>query len=96
MNGYITYLVNPDQHTNAASSWPGYGDTREESQRNAKYWANQQPWVRTVPLSRAPRWAIAHAKDAAVIEVEAASMVRTLSAGEAKILDHYYAECAAF
>lgn len=54
---YITYLTNPEQHTNQAYSHPGWGETREESQRNARYHANQMPWVRTVAASRAPRWA---------------------------------------
>ena len=53
---YITYLTN-DSQTNTASSYPGIGTTKEEAQANSCYWANQQPWVRTVAASRAPRWA---------------------------------------
>jgi len=58
---YVTYLRDPDQHTNAYHTHAGYGETREESQANANYYANQLPWVVTVPASRAPKWARATA-----------------------------------
>ena len=60
---YITYLTN-SQQTNSAASHAGWGRTKEEAQAEALYWANQLPWVRTVPLSRAPQWAIAEAREA--------------------------------
>ena len=60
---YITYLANPNQ-TNKASSHAGYGQTKEESKAEALYWNNQLPWVRTVPFSRAPKWAIDEAREA--------------------------------
>jgi hypothetical protein len=52
--GFVTYLRDPDLHTNRAYTHPGYGLTREESQADALYYANQAPWVVTVPWSRAP------------------------------------------
>lgn len=54
---YITYLRHPEQHSNAAVSYPGWGETKEESRENSLYWPNQLPWVVTVAASRAPRWA---------------------------------------
>lgn len=54
---YITYLKHPELHTNSGFSGPGIGETPEESRANATYWANQDPWVVTVPASRAPAWA---------------------------------------
>ena len=54
---YITYLTNPESHTNAYDSYPGYGETKEEAESNSHYHPNQLPWVRTVPASRAPKWA---------------------------------------
>ena len=62
---YITYLSNPSQ-TNAASSHAGSGPTKEAAQAAATYYANQQPWVRTVALSRAPKWAKEEAREAAL------------------------------
>lgn len=86
---YICYLTDPDQHTNAAASWPGYGETKAEAERNARYWANQLPWVRTVPASRAPRWATVRAKDSAVRAAEAAEQERPLTPEEAATLAEY-------
>ena len=59
---YITYLPHPDRHTNAANSHAGFGATPQASQDAALYWANQLPWIRTVPLSAAPRWAVEEAR----------------------------------
>lgn len=61
---YIHYLPAEEQkwHSNKAASHPGIGRTVAEARENACYWANQAPWTRTVPVSRAPRYAI----DAAV------------------------------
>lgn len=56
MSIYITYLI-AGAPSNAASTHIGVGYTREESERTALYWANQQPWTRTRPFSRAPAWA---------------------------------------
>lgn len=61
--GYITYLRDPHLHTNTAASYPGFGQTPEESYANARYWANQAPWVVTVPFNRAPRWAQEASRD---------------------------------
>lgn len=61
---YITYLTNPEQHTNQASSHAGIGRTRKEAEDNACYWNNQDPFVRTVPSSRAPNWAMDEALEA--------------------------------
>jgi len=75
--GYVTYLVSPELHTNAAPSHAGWGETREEAYAAAFYWANQAPWVRTVPVSRAPRWAVEEANEGVPVhfhtEGEAAS-----------------------
>ena len=60
---YITYLVHPERHTNAWISHAGIGASREEAQRNSYYHANQSPWVQTVPISRAPQWAIEQAEE---------------------------------
>ena len=60
---YITYLLDPELHTNKAVSYAGYGDTKEESKANSLYWPNQLPWVRTVAASRAPRWAQIEAQE---------------------------------
>lgn len=57
-DGYYTYLKNPEQHTNKASSHVGWGRTRKESQDAAQYWANQVHWTVTVPASKAPRWVV--------------------------------------
>ena len=54
---YITYLNNPEHHTNSANCHAGIGKTRREAQENSKYWPNQAPWVVTVAASRAPAWA---------------------------------------
>lgn len=56
--GYVTYLPHSERHSNSAPSYPGWGETPEESYANAQYWANQAPFVRTVPASKAPRWAV--------------------------------------
>jgi hypothetical protein len=86
---YITYLTDPDSHTNAANSYPGYGATKEESQRNARYWANQSPWVRTVAASRAPRWAQQQARDSRYHELVAIGQERALTADEVMEFDAY-------
>lgn len=62
---YITYLSNSSQ-TNAAASHAGAGLTKEAAQAAATYYANQQPWVRTVAFSRAPRWAKEEARQTAL------------------------------
>lgn len=56
MTVYATYLTQPERHANAAGSHPGFGDSPEAALTNSLYWHNQEPWTRTVPLSRAPRW----------------------------------------
>lgn len=59
--GYITY-ARAGAPGNAACSYPGHGATPEESIVAAQYWANQNPWVVTVPVSRAPKWAVEGAR----------------------------------
>lgn len=66
MNTYIHYLTHPEQHTNTAATHAGMGDTREEAIANSRYYANQGPWTRTVPISRAPRWAVEEAEEASM------------------------------
>jgi len=61
---YVAYLPQPDLHTNAAPSHAGWGRTREEAEAESTYWANQRPWVRIVPASRAPLWALEEAREA--------------------------------
>lgn len=53
---YACYLADPERHSNAMCSHPGFGATKAGARENALYWANQWPWTRTVPLSRAPLW----------------------------------------
>jgi hypothetical protein len=69
-NGYVTYLLDPERHTNAANSYPGLGATPTLSRNSALYWANQLPWTHTVRFDRAPRWAREAAARAA-LEAEA-------------------------
>lgn len=54
---YITFLPNPEIHSNSYETYPGYGRTKEESVKNSLYYSNQLPWVKTVPASKAPKWA---------------------------------------
>jgi len=63
---YVTYLIDPTRHTNAASTNAGIGSTRQESIDASTYYSNQLPWGRTVPISRAPRWAVEEARQAAI------------------------------
>ena len=55
--GYICYLRNPEQHTNAASSHAGWGRTPDEAREAACYYNNQAPWTTTARADRAPKWA---------------------------------------
>lgn len=59
-DGYICYAT-LRAPSNAASSHPGFGMTPADAAEAARYWANQAPWVRIVPLSRAPDWAVEQA-----------------------------------
>jgi proteasome lid subunit RPN8/RPN11 len=88
---YITYLQNPEQHTNKADSHPGYGETPAEAERNARYWANQLPWVVTVPASRAPKWAQQQARDSRWYELLAIQQERVWTPEEAAEFDAYSA-----
>lgn len=72
---YITYLTDPDYHTNSAPTHPGMGDTKEESRANATYYNNQWPWVRTVAASKAPRWAQRTARDSRWLELQSRDML---------------------
>lgn len=54
-DGYVCYA--PGCPSNAASYGAGWGTTEREALLAAKYWANQAPWVRVVPASRAPAYA---------------------------------------
>ena len=54
--GYYCYLPNPEQHTNAASSHVGWGETQREAAEAALYWANQAPWAVVRPASKTPAW----------------------------------------
>ena len=56
-NGYVCYAT-AGCPSNSASYGPGSGDSPREAAQAATYWANQAPWVRVVPWSRAPCWAI--------------------------------------
>lgn len=89
---YITYLPNPEHHSNRATSYPGWGRTKEESVKNSCYWNNQQPHVVTVPASKAPRWAQATARDSRRHELEGAACARELTPAEAKELEAYQAQ----
>ena len=60
---YITYLTNPLQ-TNRAAYHAGWGRTKNQSKAEGLYWNNQLPYVRTVPASKAPRWALEEAREA--------------------------------
>ena len=62
-SAYIHYLPNPEQHTNGSTSHAGIGATKEEAIEDSLYWANQTPWCQTVPISRAPQWAVDEAED---------------------------------
>ncbi len=53
--GYITYLPNPEWHSNGGNNNVGFGWTREEAEADSGYWSSA-PTV-TVPANRAPRWA---------------------------------------
>jgi len=64
-NGYVTYLRNPGQHTNAYPTHAGWGDTPQASRYASVYYANQMPWVVTVRADRAPQWAREEASEAA-------------------------------
>ena len=55
--GYVAYLRDPDQHTNAAGNGPGWGVTPTDALQASTYWANQLPWVSVVRYERAPAWA---------------------------------------
>lgn len=63
-SSYIEFLPNASRHLNSAQSHAGIGRTRDEATKNAQYWANQNPYTRVVPISRAPQWAIDEAVEA--------------------------------
>lgn len=54
--GYFCWLRNPDQHTNGAASYPGWGRTPKEAAEASRYWANQSPWCVITTASKTPRW----------------------------------------
>lgn len=54
--GYVCYA--PGAPSNGMASHPGWGKTEREALLAACYWSNQSPWVRVVPVSKAPRWAL--------------------------------------
>jgi hypothetical protein len=58
--GYVCYAT-AGYPSNAAPSHAGQGDSPREAAAAATYWANQAPWVRVVPASRAPQWAVEEA-----------------------------------
>jgi hypothetical protein len=89
---YITYLTDPDQHSNAATTYPGLGETKEESRRNACYYNNQWPWVVTVAASKAPRWAQRQARDSRRHELEGKSLISELTGSEMNELEAYYCQ----
>lgn len=61
--GYICYA--PRCPSNRADYYPGYGSTERDALLAACYWANQVPFIRVVPLAKAPKWAVeqAHGKE---------------------------------
>lgn len=61
-SGYVCFVLKGCP-LNAASCHAGYGATEWDALMNACYWANQYGWVRVVPLSRAPKWAIEQAME---------------------------------
>ena len=62
---YIAYLTNQMQ-TNASPTHAGGGSTKELALKASTYYANQHPWVKLVPFSRAPKWAQQETKEAAM------------------------------
>ena len=62
-NWYICYA--PGCPSNASGGSAGGGATERDALLAATYWANQAPWIRVVPASRAPRWAIDEAREEA-------------------------------
>lgn len=75
---YITYLKDPEKHTNTYATHAGWGRTKAESQSCSLYYANQLPWVVTVPASQAPAWAKRQAWTPRRYEL----WVRTLTGGK--------------
>lgn len=55
--GYVCYAL-VGAPTNSAGSHPGQGPTERAALLDACYWANQAPWIRVVPVKRAPRWVL--------------------------------------
>jgi len=62
--GYVCYAVRGCP-TNTAHSHAGVGATEREALLAATYWSNQAGFIRTVPASHAPDWAIEEAAEAA-------------------------------
>lgn len=56
-SSYVCYALR-GYPSNKAGSHPGRGATEREALLDACYWAGQSPWVRVVPESRAPQWAL--------------------------------------
>jgi hypothetical protein len=56
-NGYVCYVL-AGCPTNGAGSHPGAGSTERDALLDACYWSNQAAWIRVVPTSRAPNWAL--------------------------------------
>ena len=90
---YITYLTDLSQ-SNSYSSHPGWGETKEESVKCSLYWANQLPWVKTVPASKAPKWARLAARTPRWIELDCRTKVgpALTRAEEAELQSYHDAE----
>lgn len=61
---YVCYAVQGCP-SNAAYYGPGQGSTEKEALLNACYWANQAPYVRVVPISKAPKWVLCQLQEKA-------------------------------
>jgi hypothetical protein len=60
MPTYVTYLGEDAPNCTVTSTVPihvGVGETPEDALKDAHYWADQKPWVKTVHWSKAPKWA---------------------------------------
>jgi len=59
---YVCY-ARPGHPSNRAAQHPGIGDSPRAAALAACYWAGDAPWVRVVPISEAPKWAIEAAEE---------------------------------
>jgi len=62
-SAYVCYALR-GHPGNTAPQHPGIGDTPRQAAQNACYWVAEAAWVRVVPISKAPAWAIEDAEQA--------------------------------